>query len=857
MDGMLFSKVFHMTLIGCYCFLIVFPVRFILKRISYKYCYYLWLIVFMNLCIPFSIFSSFSLIPQRVMEFNAEHIEIEEVQEEVRETEPGIVVFSQGGMSYRKKQQEVLPCDTEVSHAQITEAAEDAGISWNIIFPWAGKIWLLGICIFAAYSIDAAVRLNRRIRRTDSVFLSKKERIVELDGLDSPFLWGVWHPTIYLPKDLEAEERNYIVAHEKCHRSRRDHLVKIVVYAVTILHWFNPLVWFTYGLFCKDMEISCDEKILEVSGENVKKAYAKCLLKYAAKQNRNAMTSLNFGEPSVRSRIENILKYQKKGVIVTATAILLTTFMAAGLLMRPVESENSVKEDKGMTQGTKKVGNEVSGPHTLPVINNGGEIIQIGNDIYYMDGKHLYSDGKMLYATQTDENGTDYIYQYALDGSESHQIMQGTLVGVSDDKEDFYYIAKGEGNPDYNNRKNTDGVYIGSIKTGGNGMNLDVLGTLIQAEEISSFHADAHTLLFAAGTYEGSAGYFYGDFYSYNLDTKQLKQAHLTDSDEFFVFGGKIYYEKYFYQGDGESALYRADFDLSEEKLIGKAWKLLATDQDTHTLLVSRDGKLFCISPDGKKETCLLDMEDAGWKWDEYDTIKFTEVNLIKDTIYVKPEHWGYREGSGWRDSLIESQYFQVRSDGSAYQAWDPNAVLEEYYETFSYLSDPMPGLPCNNPLEVGWNLEHITDIRDNFATMSYIPEEGTEENIYLIGKTEHYTLYGKGNFQSMLLECGGKYAEIHYEYTSNYMTPPELLEKDLDGDARNELTIKFNIKHGTGQYVDTFLLADIQQDGKLYVYQFLEEDFIKQLAEHLSYEKTEKGIQAFVDGQPALLYGK
>ncbi len=69
MDGMLFSKVLQMSLIGCYSFLVIFIVRLFLKKISHKYCYYLWMIVFVNLCVPFSLFSSFSLIPQQMMNY--------------------------------------------------------------------------------------------------------------------------------------------------------------------------------------------------------------------------------------------------------------------------------------------------------------------------------------------------------------------------------------------------------------------------------------------------------------------------------------------------------------------------------------------------------------------------------------------------------------------------------------------------------------------------------------------------------------------------------------------------------------------------------------------------------------------
>ena len=195
--------------------------------------------------------------------------------------------------------------------------------------------------------------------------------------------------------------------------------------------------------------------------------------------------------------------------------------------------------------------------------------------------------------------------------------------------------------------------------------------------------------------------------------------------------------------------------------------------------------------------------------------------------------------------------------DGSSCQIWNPDAVLAESAEAFSYLSDPLPGIPCKNPVDHGWNLENAKDIRGNFSYMSYVPEEGTEGYTYLIGQTDVFTLYGMGDYGTMLLECEGKYAEIRYEYTSNYMTPLKLMEIDLDKDGKEELAIKFNIKHGTGVSIDTFLLADFGEDGQLYVHQFLDEDFTAQLAEHVSFEKKPDGIQPMVDDQPAGFFEK
>ena len=54
----------------------------------------------------------------------------------------------------------------------------------------------------------------------------------------------------------------------------------------------------------------------------------------------------------------------------------------------------------------------------------------------------------------------------------------------------------------------------------------------------------------------------------------------------------------------------------------------------------------------------------------------------------------------------------------------------------------------CENPIEAGWDMENIIDVREKFSYMSYVPEEGTEEDTYLLGKTKSYTLYGKGDYR-------------------------------------------------------------------------------------------------------------
>lgn len=930
MPEFLLGKVLHMSLIGCCSVIVVLLARFLLIkcRLERKYAYYLWLVVFVNLCIPVSIPGVFSLIPRQVMEFSLQESPAEEEFLEGA----GTGLLEEAGTAPEEAADaplniQALPFGGTDMAAEEPQGAVEESVELGtpdmdvrtLVFHGAGMIWIAGILVLAVYNLAVLGRFTRRLSGGKRVDWKERERIAEVEGLPGPFLWGLFHPIIYLPAGMEAEEKQYILAHENCHRKRKDHLIKLLIFMVTILHWFNPLVWLAYGLCCRDMEISCDEEVLSHSRQNIRKAYAESLLKYAAKQNGYLLSPLAFGEPSVKSRIQNVLRYKKRNVVFSVMALVCVIAVAAGLLVRPAEndgdSQAKTEEPDVQNREESPVPGTTETPETAAaeVVNNGGEVIRVGGQFYYVAGQKLYSDGKHLYTSLMGESGSWAVYRYELDGSGFEKLMDGRIVGWADEWNCPYVLMTpsdtemgipgvpglfllGElnlsvvastaeqflgidGEYAYFSRMEEEGLYIDRYWAGDGKRTENFIGAAVEAETLTDFHADGDYLLFAAGEVQGSGGFFYGDFYSYNRTPGRLFQEHLTDASAFAAVDGYIYYQKYSNQGDGAGGLYRASYDLTGEELVGEDLTFRAFDESTGTILAEKQpdgqtegrriGSLVRVNPDGSEEQTILDMtailgerrDEEGnpvagthlaWNLEEGDKILFSEINFLGDIISLKAEQWGYREGAGagWRDSLIQSVYLQVNEDGSECWLWDPERLQEERENT-AYLSKRTVGEPCE-PAKAGWNLEQVTDVRKTFAAMSYIPEEGTEDDTYLLGQTENYTLYGKGDYESMLLAYGDDYAWIRYPYTSNYMIPLDLMEYDYDGDGDEELAIKFNIKHGTGVYIDTFLMADCSQNDGLYVYQFVEEDFTEQLSSHLSYEQTADGLQAYVDGQAA-----
>ena len=347
MLGELFRKVLDMSLIGCYSILIVMAVRLLLSRFERKFTYYLWFVVFLNLCIPFSFQGVFSLIPNFVAEFSVSDA-VEDVLDSHAQVEPDAATIP--AMS-----DVVVDIDNNYNYASGNQygagypsqdlAEETTPLTIRI----ASGVWLAGITVLLMWSLIGMLRLKKKISRDNWIRFSNRQGIAEVAELDTPFLWGIFKPTIYLPTDLEPEEMRYIVAHEQFHKKRKDYLIKIAVFLVVAIHWFNPLVWAAYTLFCRDMEISCDEAVLLEFKENIRKQYAGSLLKYAARQSGFVFSPITFGEPAVKTRIKNVLRFRKRGIVISVLTVLCVVSVAAGLVLRPSAEERMPQETSGQS----------------------------------------------------------------------------------------------------------------------------------------------------------------------------------------------------------------------------------------------------------------------------------------------------------------------------------------------------------------------------------------------------------------------------------------------------------------------------------------------------------------------------
>lgn len=311
MDGV-FLKLLNMSMAAGWLILAVIVVRLLLKKAPKWISCALWGIVAFRLICPFSLESPLSLIPSQEF-LSAETVRFSR--------EPAI----DSGISYM---------DAAVNPALGKSFAPMPGASVNPLQVWmffAGILWGIGLAGMISYALASAWRMRRRMREA----VALQEQVFLCDQAASPFILGIVRPRIYLPSGMEEALRVPVLAHERAHLARKDHWWKPLAYLLLSVYWFHPLVWAGYLLFCRDLELACDEKVIRAMGLEERKAYSRALVACSLKKRIVSACPLAFGEVRIRERVKKILHYKKPGVWIVLAAAAACILMAVCFLTNP------------------------------------------------------------------------------------------------------------------------------------------------------------------------------------------------------------------------------------------------------------------------------------------------------------------------------------------------------------------------------------------------------------------------------------------------------------------------------------------------------------------------------------------
>ena len=209
-------------------------------------------------------------------------------------------------------------------------------------------IWISGAGAMLIYAFVSYALLRKKV--STSVRLEKNVR--QSENVKSPFILGAIRPKIYLPYSIKEEDLKYVISHEKAHIKRKDHLWKPLGFLLLSVFWFNPVLWLSYILFCRDVESACDEKVIKELSEDERRGYSSALLNCSAKRMTVSACPVAFGETGVKTRIKRVMNYKKPAFwIVIAVVVLsiaaLTLFFTS---KRAEESKNNEETEESEEQ---------------------------------------------------------------------------------------------------------------------------------------------------------------------------------------------------------------------------------------------------------------------------------------------------------------------------------------------------------------------------------------------------------------------------------------------------------------------------------------------------------------------------
>lgn len=393
----LFSQVLNMSMTSSVVILLVMLVRLILKRAPKIFSYALWSVVLFRLLCPVAFTAPVSVL-------NALEPEVQEASEST-----SMVYFIPAEVN-QNQEFTFVPAENQ-SGTERVEAGESEHTRLDLMTV-ASYIWITGTGIMILYSVIQCIRLRLKLVGA----MAYRGNVYRADYIDTPFVMGIVSPKIYLPSDVPMNERKYIIAHERHHIRRCDHIIKLLAYLALCIHWFNPLVWAAFILAGKDMEMSCDEAVIRKMGSQIRADYSASLLRLATHKKIIAGMPLAFGEGDTKGRVMNMAKWKKPKLWVSLICLLLCATILVACAVNPQTASSAI--------GTN--GTEITGKVTT---SKGLNIRQEPSTLGAVVGN--YTDGTIITILEikdgwgrTDQGWVSLNYVTTMDGTSMVDIGQ-------------------------------------------------------------------------------------------------------------------------------------------------------------------------------------------------------------------------------------------------------------------------------------------------------------------------------------------------------------------------------------------------------------------------------------------------
>lgn len=349
----IFKEVLNLSLSGAVAAIIIMLVKlFAGRKLHIRFHYILWLLLIIKLVLPINIQSTLSL-------FNyvspADNLTVQHTAENtiVQENKYNSVTDAIPTRPYTNNKEENLVTDQIIEGTDLTTVD-----MWKI----AAYIWLIGIIIMVSIIMVSYMKtakiLKQQVTNYDNrikVLIGECKRELDIrrnisvictQSFSAPFVYGFFKPMIVIPQNLfnimRDDQIRSVLLHEMVHIKRYDPLMRFLMLCLQAIHWFNPIIWFSFSWLAKDCECACDAAVIKDYDHDKRVSYASALYSLAENNRRNLLPLLGFGESNIKKRIKDVLKRRRYSIFSIIAAVLIIIVLAVSLLTKAASNEDEV-----------------------------------------------------------------------------------------------------------------------------------------------------------------------------------------------------------------------------------------------------------------------------------------------------------------------------------------------------------------------------------------------------------------------------------------------------------------------------------------------------------------------------------
>ncbi len=380
----IFNEIISMAFDASILIVAVIAVRLALKKMPKYFRKILWGLVGIRLLIPYSFKSIFSLMPQ------ISHTQTQAVAQQ--------------------------------ASSQIIQSSSYSFLTY-IPYLWAGVGALL--LVYGAISfIMLKMKIGDAVLEKDNIYLSEK--------VDSPFVCGFLKPKIYFPYNVDEETRECILQHERLHIKYGDHILKALGFILVCIYWFNPLVWVSYFLFCKDIELACDEGVIKDYTDENRRKYASAILEVGVNKARLSACPVAFGEVGIKERVTSAVKYRRVTKAFACLCVVICVAIAVCFMTEPAD-DNDLKATEPQKKAEEIIQEPVTEVTTEAVTENVTETPkEVAEEVTKEPTKASVT--KKPAKTQTTKAETTFPF-FDIEPPEYHYDKYGNIIDSSSQKE--------------------------------------------------------------------------------------------------------------------------------------------------------------------------------------------------------------------------------------------------------------------------------------------------------------------------------------------------------------------------------------------------------------------------------------